>query len=357
MTVVHLAAGTASLNAQAPGGRPPGAETPPTVSVSGVIFGNYQYVLGGPRKDFSQFVLDRAYLTVRGTPASRTAFRVTSDVYQAADNGWSVRMKYAYLDYTLASGPAWATTIRAGMLQTVAIEHLESFWPRWLGSVAIDRHGFFQSADVGVAAHTALPGRLGELYAHAVNGPGYTRRETDRYKDLAIRATITPFAARATGLLASASLTGWVYEGTTIGAALADGSQRPLSRDRWGVHAGVRGARLTAAVDHSRSTDDVQTGTDPFTVVVAPSDGAITSGFAIIRPLPAPAGKSPLGIVARYDQVERGDLPGSDYHYLLAGALFDVNSRFSAGLNYQEQLGDAAPSPFRGMLANFTMSF
>ena len=327
------------------------------MSVSGVLFGSYQYTLGGPRRDFNQFSLDRAYLTLRGTPAPRVAFRVTSDVYQADDNGWSVRMKYAYLDYALGGGPAWATTIRAGMLQTVAIEHLESFWPRWLGPVAIDRHGFFQSADVGAAAQTVLPGRFGEVYAHVVNGTGYTRRESDRYKDVGVRASITPFATRATGLLASAAFTAWVYDGTTAGQAIADGSRPPLSRDRWGVHAGVRGTRITAALDHSRSTDDLQGGSDLLRAFVTPSDGAITSAFAIVRPLPAPGGKSPFGFVGRYDSVERGDLPGSDYHYLLAGALFDVNARLSASLNYQEQLGEEAPSPFRGALASFVLSF
>ena len=362
--VIHAAVAAAPLHAQASGtgstARPSGAQSQaaaPAVSVSGIVFANYQYMLGGPRKDFSQFVLDRAYLTVRATPAPRMAVRLTSDVYQAADNGWSVRMKYAYLDYAVGGSAAWATTLRAGMLQTVAIEHLESFWPRWLGSVAIDRHGFFQSADVGAAALTMLPARLGEVYAHVVNGPGYTRRETDRYKDVGLRASITPFAGRMTGMLASTALTAWAYEGTTVGARLADGSQHPLSRDRWGLHAGIRGARLVAAIDHSRSTDDLQTGSDPLGVTIAPSDGAITSGFAILRPFRTPAGKSPFGIVGRYDQVERGDIPGSDYHYLLGGALYDVNGRFSVALNYQEQLGAAAPSPFRGMLANVVVSF
>ena len=362
--VMHAAVAVAPVHAQAvpatPAETPPAAAArpaPPAVTVSGIVFGNYQYMLGGPRKDFSQFLLDRAYLTVRGTPAPRTGIRLTSDVYQAEDNGWSVRMKYAYVDYRVGGSDAWATTLRAGMLQTVAIEHLESFWPRWLGPVAIDRHGFFQSADVGAAALTVLPAQLGEVYAHVVNGTGYTRREADRYKDLGVRASVTPFAGRATGVLASMALTAWVYEGATAGAPLTDGSRRPLSRDRWGLHAGIRGARLTAAIDHSRSSDDIQTGSDPLGVVVTPRDGAITSAFAIVRPLAPPAGTSRFGVVGRYDQVERGDLPGSDYHYVLGGALYDVNSRLSIALNYQEQMGIAAPSPFRGVLANVVVSF
>src|SRR3712207_937264 len=70
----------------------------PTVNVSGVVFGNYQYHLGGQNKDFNQFVVDRAYMTVRASVSERTTVRVTADVFQSGDqNGWTIRAKYAYL--------------------------------------------------------------------------------------------------------------------------------------------------------------------------------------------------------------------------------------------------------------------
>ena len=162
-TGLLVLAAPAAAQSPAPAADSAGAPTAPArfaaPVVSGTIRGNYHYLLGGPNEDFNQFAVERVYLTVRGGVAPRTSFRVTSDVFQSGDsNGWTVRMKYAYLDYALRTG-AWATALRAGILQTVAIEPQETYWPRWLGPVAIDRAGFFQSADAGVSATTTLPAR------------------------------------------------------------------------------------------------------------------------------------------------------------------------------------------------------
>ena len=45
------------------------------VELSGILFANYQYLLGGPGEDFNQFAIDRAYLTVRAAVAPRTSVR------------------------------------------------------------------------------------------------------------------------------------------------------------------------------------------------------------------------------------------------------------------------------------------
>ncbi|MBA3889445.1 MAG: hypothetical protein H0X64_02845 [Gemmatimonadaceae bacterium] len=311
--------------------------------------------MGGPREDFNQFALERVYVTVRGPVAPRTAFRVTTDVFQAGDgNGWAVRMKYAYLDYALTRG-RWATRLRAGMLQTVAIEHQETYWPRWLGPVAIDRHGFFQSADAGVALSTTLPATMGDVYVHAVNGTGYTRREVDRFKDFAARMSLTPFARRATGLLASTSLSAWIYEGATAGTLGA------LQRDRWGLHGAIDGTRLTLAADHSRRTDETENqAIAPGSIGFVRSQAAeVTSAFAIVRPFGRAADrrKPPFGMVGRYDRVDQSVATGDEFHYLLGGAIYAINARLALSLNYQEQLGGLQAAPFRGMFANVVLDF
>lgn len=371
--VVTIAAATSLYAAAAagaqgttptPAGTSTPAQAPPTgPSLSGTIRGNYHYLLGGPREDFNQFALERVYVTIRGIAAPKLGYRVTTDVFQSGDNnGWTVRMKYAYLDYTFGPDRPWETLVRAGILQTVTIEQQESFWPRWLGPVAIDRHGFFQSADAGVAVQTRLPGKLGEAYAHVVNGTGYVRRETDRFKDVGARLSLTPFGTSGNALLASTTVSGWVYQGATasrfVGDPLAPIGDA-LERDRWGVHAAMKDPRLTLAVEHSRRTDDVESGenipTDPRGV--ASREGAVTAGFAILRPVTIATGRpSPLGLVARYDHVTP-DVDGDDFHYLLAGAIYDINRRFAISLNYQEQLGSTAPGPFRGLWANLVVDF
>jgi hypothetical protein len=338
----------------------------PGPQVSGLIFGNYQYLTGGPSEDFNQFVLDRAYLTVRGTAAPRATYRLTSDVYRSGDaNGWTIRLKYGYLDYAIRQGGPWATTLRAGMLQTVVIEHVEAFWPRWLGPVAIDRHGFMSSADVGVASHFALPQRLGEAYVHVVNGPSYTRRESDRFKDFGARLSLTPLASRFGGLAGSLTATGWIYEGATASRFASDPVEPvgdALRRDRAGVLVGIRDRRLTLAAERAWRMDEVESGAnttvDPR--IVTRGDGSVTSAFAVARPIAftRSEGTSPFGLVFRYDRVRPAVAEG-DSHYLLAGLLYDVDTRLSVALDYQEHVAASGRNDvgFRGWFANFSLGF
>jgi hypothetical protein len=147
--------------------------------------------------------------------------RATADVYQQADpsrnayyRGWTMRMKYAYLQYDFLSGKSAPLGLQAnarlGLLHTVLIDHEEAFWPRWIAQVATERAGYFSSSDAGAAVTVTLPGRLGEVYTTVTNGPGYTSRENDRFKDYSARLTLTPLAGRSgAGLLESLTLSPW----------------------------------------------------------------------------------------------------------------------------------------------------
>src|SRR4030095_1162080 len=103
---------------------------------------------------------------------------------------------------------------RLGILQNVVIEHIDQFYPRYLAQAPTERAGYFSSADVGLAGQLTFPGKRGEVYATIVNGPGYTSKEIDRFKDFAARVTYTPFMNRsASSLWQTFTLTGWVYKG------------------------------------------------------------------------------------------------------------------------------------------------
>src|SRR3954469_22241446 len=135
------------------------------------------------------------------------AIRVTTDVFQNTSaaatnyyNGWSIRLKYAYFQYTALRdqfGKGSSLVGRVGALHTVVIDHEEGFWPRYLQQVALERDGFFSSADVGAAGLLTFGNKMGELYATVTNGPGYTSYERDRFKDFAARASFTPLANHA----------------------------------------------------------------------------------------------------------------------------------------------------------------
>jgi hypothetical protein len=354
----------------------PAQPTAPTVNVSGLIFGNYQYHLSGQSKDFNQFLLDRAYVNVRASVSERMSIRVTTDVFQSGDqNGWTIRAKYAYLQYDLVKEAAWCTAVRAGMLHNVMVENVEQFWPRFISQVALERSGGFASADVGAAALVTLPARAGEVYAHVVNGPGYTRRETDRFKDYAVRVSLTPLSGRISGPLSTLTISPWIYEGATAsrfvrgagGGAIAPVGAG-LPRDRYGVVAGLRDPRITGGVEVARMrtvTDDTVRSGTTLTRVVTDARANVLSAFGTARPLAFAnsSGRSRFGVLARYDDVESNTATNDRYHVVIAGLLFDVNPRSTLALDYQEQLANsgapALPSPgaFRTLFLHAVVNF
>src|SRR6266550_4866121 len=243
---------------------PPPAPQPATVSIpvdfSGVLYANFQYGGDkGPAKSSNKFDLERAYLTFRMPAGDRASIRITADVFQqttapqdAFYRGWVVRAKYAYLQYDLIKSTSWNANIRGGLLHNVVIDHIEQFWPRWLSQTPVERAGYFSSADAGVATLWTLPNKLGEIYATIVNGPGYTSRETDRFKDYAARLSLTPLSSWDNKILKTFALSGWTYVGA-VGSQFVNGGAGQVGtvgismpRTRAGVFAGLRDPRLTA---------------------------------------------------------------------------------------------------------------
>jgi hypothetical protein len=324
----------------------PPADTP-RVAVSGVVFANYQYHLR-PRGSANRFDLERAYLTARGPLGSRTSFRVTTDVFQqtrdTVNRSWTVRAKYAYLQYDYLRN-AFA---RLGLLQTVFIEHDESFWPRWISTTPTDRHGFFSSADAGIATNITLPANTGEIYATITNGPGFGSREIDRFKDYAARLTLAPFVHTGLGIIRPLTVSLWGYKGALASRFVQGGAGQigpvgeSLRRDRWGVFAALDHAAVTAAVQHARRIEEGELGSnttlDPRRVV--DSTGSITAVYAIARPFSARAVLQAFSVVGRWDHVTANRATGSDFDLVIAGLIWDLSSRVSISLDFQGQYPD-----------------
>jgi hypothetical protein len=393
-----LAQATGSDSAMGPRPQPaPQASTPPVFS--GVIFGSYQYLLPttpAPLLVDNQFIVDRAYLTFRMPAGERTSIRITTDVYQTSEatassftsNAYTIRAKYAYLQYEGTKAANLAQIVgRVGILQNVLIEHEEQFWLRYISLVPTERAAYFSSADVGIAAQAVLPQRWGELYATIVNGPGYTSRERDRFKDFAARLSLTPFAGRvASPVLGSLTLTAWGYKGATASRyadpATAAGTVGTvggaLDRSRAGVLAGIRDARFTLAAQVAQRHDAGEAGANTVASprVETAATGRLWSVYGTARPLAFthPAVKSPFGIVARYDRVSPSvssdnvatpPAPSNSYHNLIAGIFVDLSSRAQVALNFQEALASnngvsLAPTPgpqSKGYFAHFVVNF
>lgn len=334
--------------------RKPPAPVPslPAVVVSGQLVGNYQYQAGETQRNANQFLVDRAYLTARAALGHGISLRVTTDVFQGGDqNGWSVRLKYGYLQHDAKLG-SWSASSRAGMLHNVVIEHIDTHWPRWFGTSPTDRYAYFSSADVGIAELITFPNKLGELYATVTNGGGFSRRETDRFKDAGVRLSVTPLA-RKSGLLSSFVVTGWLLEGASASRFAAGGADQVraigsgLQKDRHGAFVGLRDHRLTGGFEYASRTDEVEGGANTVTSprTVRELTGTIRSGFAILRPLALvnEGGRSRVGLIGRYDVVRPGTSAslvdgGERMHLLVAGVLADVTPRLSVALDYQEQI-------------------
>jgi hypothetical protein len=370
----------------------PAAPSPSPLNFSGVIFGSFNYQLPttpAPLRNQinNVFVVDRAYLNFRIAAGNRTSIRITTDVFQSADstsNAYTVRAKYAYLQYEAPKMSNGAqVTGRIGILHNVIIEHTDTFWPRYLAQAATERAGFFSSADVGLAALVTLPGKWGEVYATIVNGPGYQARERDRFKDFAVRLTLTPLMnSPASSLLQTFTITAWGYRGATASAFVNGGVGQvgavgeSLDRSRAGVFVGLRDPRLVIGGELAQRHDGAETGAN---TVLSPRigttlTGRLLSGITVIRPFAfsSASGKSPFGLVGRYDHVKPtlsttgfATPPSSSnaYHFLVAGLFYDISQKAQLALDYQEALASnngvssAPPSQSKGYYAHFVINF
>jgi hypothetical protein len=351
----------------------------PAWDFSTLLFGNFQVrtdsaakvPTGG--KPASRFDVGRAYLTFRAPAGERASVRVTTDIFQnTAAGGWVVRLKYGILQYDLSRNFAGmdglAAVARVGMLHTVVIEHVETFWPRWIFNSPVETHGFFSSADVGAATLFTLPRRRGEVYLTLTNGPGYTSSEVDRFKDVAARVSLTPFAGDS-GLLRNFTISPWYYLGNTASQFVAGGPGQagPVSegvqRDRRGVFAGIRDRRLTVGLELAQRIEGVESGSNTTAAprLVQSRTGTLRSGFAIVRPaeLVSPERRSPLSVIGRFDSFRPDANQPAANRFMVLGAVWDLNARTSIALDHQRMspVNNPAGIPLRTWFVHWTASF
>jgi hypothetical protein len=358
-----------------PGAMYAGTPSAPVPEFSGWIFGNYQdRVDRAPLstcsisyhalncRNFNEFTVDRAYLTFRTTAGPRASIRATLDVFQQTDTtkgannfykGWTARFKYAYFQYDYIKDPATlgglTANARIGILHTVIIDHEETFWPRYLSQVALDREGWISSADVGAATTISFPHKVGEIYATVVNGSGYTSFETDRFKDYAARLTITPFGSSG-GFLKTFDVTGWLSDGYTNSKFVADTVHTHLGavgtgvqKSRWGGFAGIRDRRLTVAGEYAARLDGTEAGANTAASpdVMHNIQGNLVDGFVIVRPIEIvnPGVRSSVGLFFRADQYTINGAIAPKIDYAAGGLFWEPTSKTALSLDYQERWG------------------
>ena len=361
----------------APPPPPPAATVSIPVDFSGVLYANFQYRGDkGPSKSQNKFDLERAYLTFRMPAGDRASIRITADVFQQATapndtfyRGWVIRAKYAYLQYDYLKTASWNGVVRGGLIHNVVIDHMESFWPRWISLTPVERSGFFSSSDAGVGTLITLPNKFGEFYATIVNGPGYTSRETDRFKDYAARLSLTPLSGSSNKVIKTFALTGWTYVGAVASSFAAGGAGQigpvgsSLPRKRSGVSLGVRDPRLSAGAEWDTRKDAGETGANTLLSPRAKVDstGRLISGFANIKPfqLINDESTSPLGLIARWDRFRPNTATPGYVNTVIGGLTWDLNKKSAVSLDYQEQtprnaaIAAVTKTYFLHLVANF----
>jgi hypothetical protein len=353
----------------APTPPPPAATVSIPVDFSGVLYANFQYRGDkGPSKSQNKFDLERAYLTFRMPAGDRASIRITADVFQqtttpndAFYRGWVIRAKYAYLQYDYLKSASWNGVVRGGLIHNVVIDHIESFWPRWISQSPVERSGFFSSSDAGVGTLVTLPNKFGEFYATIVNGPGYTSRETDRFKDYSARLSLTPLSGSSNKVIKTLALTGWTYVGAVASSFAAGGAGQigpvgsSVPRKRSGVFLGVRDPRLSAGAEWDTRKDARETGANTLLSprVEVDSTGRLVAGFATIKPfqLINDTSTMPLGLIARWDRFKPNTATPGYVNTVIGGLTWDLNKKSALSLDYQEQ------TPKNGAIAAVTKTY
>jgi hypothetical protein len=325
----------------------------PRVDISGIMFGAYSYRTNPEAQNANRFDLERVYVNFRTPIADRWSIRYTPDISpQQSGVGYVVRTKYAYFQYDRpANTSGWSGLVRAGSLQTVAIEHIETFWPRWMGTASVERFGYFSSADVGVATQVNLPKKRGEVYAVWTNGNGYANPETDRFKSYAVRLSLTPLAGGKHGLWTTLAVSPWLDINRGASKFAQGGSGQVgavgegLTKNRFGVWAGIKDPRLVLAAGYSQRIDDTESGSNTAASPrrVEQATGRLVSGLIVARPLQLldSASTSRLSVLVRFDAITPNtDLDASN-HLFESSLIFDLtkNKRAQLALDYQETLG------------------
>jgi hypothetical protein len=387
--------GTQPASAPAPSAAPAPTLPPatPGLNFSGVIFGSWNYQeLTTPNQfrnqNNNEFVVERAYLTFRMPAGEHTSIRITTDVFRSTDsssNAYTIRAKYAWLQYESKRSNGLILTGRAGIIENVVVPYLENFWPRYLSQMAVERAGFFASADVGVGGLVTFPNKKGEIYAHIVNGPGYTARERDRFKDFAIRLTYTPLLNEPAGsLLQTFTVLGWGYKGTLASTFVNGGTGQlgaigdGLDRSRFGFFAGIRDPRLVLGAEFANRHDGGEQGLNTALSprIATTTTGHLWSAYTLVRPWAFSNAnhKSPFGLLARYDHVSpTASTDGfitppppsteNSYHVLIGGVFADISQRAQLALDYQESLASdngvslSPPTQLKAWYAHFNVNF
>ncbi len=328
--------------------RPSASTVSIPIEFSGVLYPQFSY--GGARgsRSANRFELERAYLNVRAKISDRASIRITTDVFRPAPTAsYTIRAKYGYAQYdywTKNEGLLGANgQVRLGMQQTVIVEQIEQFWPRWIARTGVERSGYFSSSDLGASTTLSFGGGAAELFAMIANGNGYATPESDRFKDYSARVNFAPFGLPS-GPNGGLVIAPWIYKGARP-STLQPSEARKL--DRMGVFAGWRSPMVAAGAHLARATAEREQAVAGGGIATTAESSRFLSAFAHLKPfrLMNPTGSTALGLIFRWDAIDGDDQypsPGGDFtardgRFIVAGITHELSRRLQWALDFQQQ--------------------
>lgn len=318
------------------------AQNQTQVTVSGVSYAQYGYLLKDTANHVNNFDITRAYVNLIGKFAGGVGARVTLDISRppavTTDNSLRYRLKYAFATYTPVNS---ALTFKLGMIHTPWLDWEEALWDyRMQGQMAMERAipgapagttGYLTSSDIGFGVDGKWGPDKVNMQLTFVNGEGYSGGPGDQRKDIEGRVSFRLMDTNDSSRVGGLRLTGYgQYGKPTAGGK----RQRFLGMLSYRTKAVTLAGEFAVTKDSGAATTQIL------------RDGQVISGFGVFH---FPNSKAAA--------IARVDFTKPDKNAVSTTPGF-TSTRFIAGLSYQlspnlRLLGDvdwlsyknAAPSP------------
>jgi hypothetical protein len=277
------------------------AQQAPQVSVTGVIYTQYQYS-DAPIAAKSTFDMTRAYVNVLGRFSNGITTRLTTDIIPSAAGNQVIRLKYAFAAWTPTGS---SLTYKLGMIHTPWVDFEETLWDyRMQGTIAVDRNPLggpstMTSSDIGFGVDGHWNGEKVNAQFALVNGEGYSLGTGDFRKDFEARVSYRLQPTNDNSRVGGLRLSGYVGVGKVTGSG--------ADRNRYLGMLSYRTTQYTVAGEY-------------VSVKNAALTGSIISAFGVYRLAPP----SKIALVARVDVVDPDNNTAND-----------GNTRIIGGASYQ----------------------
>jgi hypothetical protein len=290
---------------------------------------------GDEESSFNRFRITRGYLTVKKQLLPWFGTRITMDTHQDEHEDWKVRLKYLYGELRPPDlGPFTDMKSEIGMGHIPWLDFEEHINPyRCQGTMAIERAGVFNSADLGLSLRGYFGGKLehavektgshhydgryGSWHLGVYNGGGYHADENNNNKVFEGRISVRPVPDVIPGL--QLSYFGLCGEGNDDSNAARDWPDYVVNlgmvsyQNPWVILTG----------QYFRTE-----GNAKGEWVDAEGEGLDTEGYSFFGNVKLPVLDRRLSLFGRYDHFDQDDDgeigDEADYDMYIGGLAYDI---------------------------------